>query len=212
MAEPAYPVYEQPERRAETLQWPLRVVPDSPAPDAPGQNFTTQDVQGSIEGAVEMDDDNSIEFLGKRFRLAQRIGLMPMLAFAAASKKGLDSSDMEGLAAMFALIRDCLDQTRVQAVDADGAPVFEPDGSVRYAGPSDWMRFEQHCYEEQASAEELMEFISSAMSVVSARPQKRRETSSGGSPQTLPKSKAASSLRDTWPGAQDLTDVRELGH
>lgn len=202
----------QPERRAETLQWPLHVVQETPNPAAPGQNFTTQDVQGSIEGAVELDDTNSITFLDKRFRLAERIGLMPMLAFAAASKRGLDSADMEGLAAMYALIRDCLDQTRTQAVDGDGKPVSEEDGSPRYEGSSEWMKFEQHCYAEQATAEELMEFIGKAMSVVAARPQKRRETSSGGSPQTSPKSKDASSLRATWPGAENLTDVRELGH
>lgn len=197
---------EQPE-----FQWPLRVVPESPSPDAPGLNFTTQDVQGAVEGAVELDDDNSIEFLGRRFRLAERIGLMPMLAFAAASKKGLDSSDMEGLAAMYALIRDCLDETRVQAVDDRGAPVFEPDGTPRYDGPSEWMKFEQHCLAEKAEAEDLMEFISSAMSVVSARPPKRRETSSGGSPRTLQKSKGTSSLRATLPPADGLQDVRELG-
>jgi hypothetical protein len=200
------------ERRAETLQWPLRVVSDEPDPQAPGQNLTTQDVQGTIEGAVELDDENSLEFLGKRFRLAERIGLMPMLAFAAASKKGLDSSDMEGLAAMYALIRDCLDQTRTQATDADGELVFEPDGTPRYVGASQWQLFENHCNEVQAGPEELMEFISSAMSVVSARPPKRRETSSGGSPQTLPKSKEGSSLRATWPRTEELTDVRELGH
>lgn len=202
---------DQPERRAETLQWPMRVVTNEPDPDAPGQNFTTQDVQEAIEGAVEMDDENSIEFLDKRFRLAERIGLMPMLAFAAASKKGLDSADMDGLAAMFALIRDCIDQSREQAVDADGKPVFDDDGSPRYEGPSQWMLFEQHCYDKQATGEELMEFIGKAMSAVAARPQLRRETSSGGSPLTSPKLKAVSSLRDTWPVEEGLTDVRELG-
>lgn len=197
-------------RKAETLQWPLKLVGE-PDVNAPGANFTTQDVQGSIEGAVEPDDDNTLEFLGKRFRLADRIGLMPMLAFAAASKKGLDSADMEGLAAMYALIRDCLDQTRVQATDEHGEAVFEKDGTPRYVGVSEFQRFEEHCYEQQASAEELMEFISSAMSVVAARPPKRRETSSGGSPRTLVKSKGVSSLRDTWPREEELTDIRDLG-
>lgn len=194
------------------LQWPLHIVGGTANASAPGVNFTTHQVQATVEGAVELDESNSVEFLGERFRLAERVGLMPMLAFASASKKGLDSSDMEGLAAMYAMIRDCLDQTRVQAVDGDGQPVFEPDGSPRYDGPSEWMRFEQHCYAEQAEAEELMEFISNAMSVVSARPRKRREISSGGSPQTSPKSKGASSFRDTWPQVEGLTDVRDLGH
>lgn len=183
------------------MSWPTR--DDSP---------TTHTVQGAVEGAVELDDTNSIEFLGKRFRLAERVGLMPMLAFAAASKKGLDSDSLEGLAAMYALIRDCLDQTRVQAVNDEDELIFEEDGSPRWDGPSQWQQFEAHCYEEQADGDELMEFIGKAMSVVSARPRKRRETSSGGSPQTSPKSRDASSLRATWPGAEGLTDLRELAH
>lgn len=195
-------------------QWPLHVT-QSINGSAPGLDFepvkTTGDVQASVEGAIELDESNSVEFLGRRFRLAERIGLMPMLAFAAASKKGLDSDTMEGLAAMYALIRDCLDQVRPIETDTDGKEVFESDGSPRYAGASEFMRFEAYCYETQADGEELMKFISDAMAVVSARPQKRRETSSGGSPRTSPKSKVASSSRATWPGAEDLTDVRALG-
>lgn len=192
-------------------QWPLRVVGGTQNPDAPGLNMTTGDVQASVEGAVEVDETGTIEFLGKRFRLAERVGLMPMLAFAAASKKGLDSDTMEGLAAMYALIRDVLDQTRPQEHDADGKPVFDDDGSPRWGGPSEFMRFEAHCYDEQADGEELMKFISDAMSIVSARPRKRREISSGGSPRTSEKSKAVSSSRATWPGAEDLMDVRDVG-
>ena len=174
---------------------------------------TTHNIQSVVEGAVELDNDNSIEFLGERFRLAESIGLMPLLAFAAASKKGLDSSDMDGLAAMYAMIRDCLDQTRTPAMDPNtGEPLVDSDGSPQYDGPSEWMRFEQHCYDTKADGEDLMGFISQAISVVSARPRKPRPTSSDGSRPTLQKSKVVSSPPvSRWPGAEDLTDVRELG-
>src|SRR3954452_16337989 len=72
---------------------------------------TTHSVQAEAEGVIE-DDPNRIEFLGERFGLAESIGLMPMLAFANASKQGLDSDDMAGLSAMYALIRDVIDQRR----------------------------------------------------------------------------------------------------
>lgn len=191
-------------------QWPLHLT-NGVSPDAPGANLTTHDVQAAVEGAVQLDDSNSIEFLGKRFRLSEQIGLMPLLAFANASKRGLDSDSMEGLAAMYVLIRDCVDQTRAPATDEDDKPIFEDDGTPRFAGPSEFMRFEAHCYETKADGEDLMDFIGKAVAVVSARPRLRRETSSGGSPQTSPKSKATSSFRDTWPGSEELTDVRQLG-
>jgi hypothetical protein len=173
---------------------------------------STQSVQAAVEGAVELDDDGCLEFLGKRFRLAQRVGLMPMLAFANAARKGVDSDDMEGLATMYVLIRDCLDQTRPVETDEDGQPVLEADGNPKYAGPSEWQRFEAHCFDQQADGDELMEFITKAMGVLAARPRKRREISSGSSPRTLPKSKGNSSSPDIrrWPGAEELTPVADL--
>lgn len=222
MANPSTAVAGDDEER-QPFAWPLRVVGESATtnttqpytstqwvnmPDRP----TTQSVQSSVEGAVQVDDDSCLEFLGKRFRLAERVGLMPMLAFAASAKKGLDSDDMEGLAAMYALIRDCLDQHRPLAYDEDGKQIFEPDGSPRFDGASEWQKFEAHCYAEQADGEELMEFIGRAMSVLAARPRKRREISSDSSPRTSEKSKDASTLRATWPRPEEgLTPIQDLG-
>lgn len=162
----------------------LRAVPEA--------EHTTGTVQAAVEGAPE-SKDGYLEFLGEPFRLAERVGMMPLLAFANASKNGLDSDDMEGMAAMYALIRDVIDQSRVQKVDADGQPVFDGAGQPEWDGPSEWQRFERFCMEQQAEGEELMEFIGRAMGVIAARPRKRREISSGSSPQTSPSSKAASS-------------------
>jgi hypothetical protein len=170
----------------------------------------THSVQAAAEGVV-LDDGDRIEFLGEKFRLADRIGLMPMLAFAAASKKGLDSEDMEGLAAMYALIRDVVDQTRPVSRDANGQAQIDGTGAPVYAGPSEWMRFEDHAIEQQAEGEELMEFVSRAMEVVSARPRRRRELSSGTSPQTSPKSRADSSSPGTPAQIEGLTRVADLG-
>jgi hypothetical protein len=190
-----------------------RGVPEPP-PQRPTftvvQPVSTQDVQAAAEGVV-IEDDGRIEFLGERFRLADGVALMPLLAFANASKAGLDSDDMEGMAALYALIRDVVDQTRVQQTGEDGEPLFEADGETpKWAGPSDWQRFEQHAITTRADGDDLMEFVGRAMSVMSARPRKRREASSATSPRTSENSRAGSSSPATDPRMAGLTRVADL--
>jgi hypothetical protein len=181
---------------------PLGLVPEP---------VTTQDVQASVEGVAVMDDGNSIEFLGKRFRLADNIGLMPLLAFANASKQGMDSDDMDGMAAMYALIRDTVDQTRVQRTDDEDKLVFDSEGSPEWEGPSDWQRFEKHAINEKADGEDLMGFIRDAMGVISARPRKPRGTSSDSSRRTSQSSRESSSSPVTRPELEGLTPVADIG-
>lgn len=202
--------------KAEPLAWNemqrLRSVPPPPDFTPAEPEHTTGTVQAAVEGAPQTDDDGRLEFLGTRFRLAERVGMMPLLAFANASKNGLDSDDMEGMAAMYALIRDVIDQTRVQKVDPEtGEPQFDGAGEPVWEGPSEWQRFERFCMEQQAEGEELMEFIGRAMGVIAARPRKRREISSGSSPRTSPSSKAGSSspVRNR-PDLDGLTAVADL--
>jgi hypothetical protein len=183
---------------------PLGLVPDPPA-------VTTHDVQAAVEGAPVADDTDSVEFLGKRFRLAETIGLMPLLAFANTSKQGMDSDDLEGMAAMYALIRDTVDQTRVQRRDEDDKLIYDAAGEPEWEGPSDWQRFERHAIDEKADGEELMGFIRDAMGVISARPRKRRGTSSDSSPRTLPSSRASSSSPGTPPQIDGLVPVSTIG-
>jgi hypothetical protein len=187
---------------------PFSIVRDD---DAVG----THDVQLASEGVVEFDDTNSIEFMGKRFGLAESIGLMPLLKFAHAAKAGLTSDDMEGLEAMYLLIRSCLDRSQVQAVDSvSGERVFDEAGSPVWDGPSQWDLFEQHAIETNADGEDLSEFINKAVQVVSARPRKPRGASSASSRPTSPSSRGSSSspgTRPVPPGFEGLTPVGSLG-
>ena len=165
----------------------------------------TQSVQAAAEGVVEGD---WVEFLGQKFRLADKIGLMPMLAFANASKKGLDTDDMEGLAAMYSLIRSVIyrpplyDEHGQRQVDESGKPQRDE---------SEWERFSQLADDESAEGEDLMDFVSDAMAVVAARPRTPREISSDGSRPTSEKLRGVSSLPATIPGADGLTPVADLG-
>lgn len=177
-------------------------------PDDPPAAATTQSVQAAAEGVV-ISEGETIEFLGDKFRLAENVGMMPMLAFANASKKGLSTDDMAGLAAMYDLIRDVIwreplfDDKGVRVVDVlTGEPAWDE---------SEWLRFERHAIDEKADGEALMGFVGQAMEVLAARPRKRREISSGGSPRTSQSSKEPSSSPVTRPDLAGFVDVRDLG-
>jgi len=189
---------------AASANWPP--LPDQPSAGQPYPvEHTTQSVQAAAEGVVEGDH---VEFMGEKFRLADKVGIMPMLAFANASKKGLDSDDMEGLAAMYSLIRSViwrppLYENGQRVVDDDGHPQRDE---------REWDRFARLADDEQAEGEDVMDFVSEAMSVIAARPRKPRGLSSGSSRRTSEKSRDVSSLPATIPGADGLTPVAHLGH
>jgi hypothetical protein len=112
----------------------------------------------------------TVEFFGEQFRIADRIGLMPMMRFAKAAKAGVDSNDLDGLAAMYDLLEQCL---------AD----------------DEWARFERHADRHRADGDELMEVVSKVFEVLSERPTRRPSDSSDGPSTTSPSSTDASSSR-----------------
>jgi hypothetical protein len=177
---------------------------------------TTSDIQRATEGVVALDDTNSIEFMGERFGLAESIALMPLLKFAHSAKSGLNSDDMEGLNAMYLLIRSCIDRSQVQAVDPEtGEPQFDEAGGPVWAAPSQWDRFENHAIETNADGDDLSELISRAIAVIAARPRKRRGASSASSPQTSESSRGSSSspgIRRPPPGFEGMVPVGALGN
>lgn len=101
---------------------------------------------------------------GASFAVADKVGLMPLLKFAHLSKKGVDANDMEGLSAIYDLLR---------SVIADDA----------------WDRFEEHATVVRADGDDLMEVVSQAIEVISARPTDGPSDSSDG-PQTVSESSA----------------------
>lgn len=183
-------------------------------------------IQAASEG-VEVLADDTVEFMGDRFRMSNRVGLMPLMKFAITAKQGVNSDDLEGLAAMYALIRDCIDTTKpqVQAIDPEsGLPRFDDHGQpvTEDAGPSEWDRFERHAIEQKAEADDLFGVVTAVIQRLSARPTRRPGDSSAGPQSTSGSSKAISFTppdphrpvvlprRRPPEGAQDLVDVREL--
>lgn len=107
--------------------------------------------------------ERSIEFAGEKFAVADRVGLMPLMRFAHLASAGVDSEDMEALAAMYDLLEQCL---------AD----------------EDWGRFQRAATKSRADGEALMGVVQKAIEVIGERPTGPASDSSGGPTVIEPKS------------------------
>ena len=123
----------------------------------------------------------TVDFLGEQFRVADRVGALPLMRFAKLAKTGLDTDRMEGLVAVYDLL-----------------------GQVIHA--EDWARFEQHADQHHAGGDELLELVAAALAAVADRPTGRLSDSSDGPRITEPSSTVASSSPATT-GANVLSTL-----
>ena len=140
----------------------------------PRKAITTHEVQAEVEGVEIVGDGRKVSFMGQEFRMAEKIGLMPLLHLAVASKKGVDAGDMAGLVAMYEVLRDCIDQ-------------------------SEWERFETHAVDTKADADDLQKVVGDVVEMLSARPTGSPSGSSAGRRPTSANSKGSSRPTDTHP-------------
>lgn len=137
----------------------------------------------------------AVEFLGAEFAVADKVGLMPLLRFAHAAKSGLDSADLDGMAALYDMLQQCIAEEPV-LLRADGQPVETPEdmdeeGEAKLLGG--WREFEAHATKVKADDEELIGVVQRVMTILSERPTSRPSDSSAGLQSTAPTSGAASS-------------------
>ncbi len=160
----------------------------------------TADLQPEIAGVITSDRP-SLGFKGKDFRIADNIGLMPLLKFADASEIAVQ--DARAMSAMYALLRDCIypgepacGECGVCAPPPCGeceGCTDPPGGEIRcyQAGdidetrcPSydagDWSAFEHHAIDTRADADELFDFLNETLELITGRPTKPPATSSNG--------------------------------
>lgn len=109
-----------------------------------------------------------LTFEGRTFRLAGKVGLMPLMKFAHLAKQDVDANEMEGLVAIYDLLR---------SVIAD----------------EDWAGFEEHASLMRADGDDLMDVVTQAIEAISARPTDRPSDSSAGPSTTSPSSAESSS-------------------
>ncbi len=111
-----------------------------------------------------------VEFGGERFATADKIGLMPLMRFAKVAKAGADAQDMDGLAALYDLLQQCID-------------------------PADWARFEAAADRAHAEGDELMAVIGKVFESLSERPTRQPSDSSAGQQTTPQRSGGGSYLQ-----------------
>lgn len=138
----------------------------------------------------------SVEFLGEQFAIADKVGLMPLLRFAHAANSGLDSADMEGMAALYDMLQQCIATERVYV--RDGRPIDRPaandaEGNEGVTVLGGWAEFEAHATKAKANDDDLVGVVQRVMTLLSERPTSQLSASSDGLPQTAPTSTADSS-------------------
>lgn len=149
------------------------------------------DEPGVTEGVVTAADESSmVEFLGEKFRVADRVGLMPLLKFASASS--MTTNDPRALAAVYEMLRDCIHPGTPGCGSCADCKADREADCKSYDG-GDWQAFETHATVTKADADDLLDVITKVMVIISGRPTTRPAGSSAGRPATRRGSTANSS-------------------
>lgn len=148
------------------------------------------EVAGKIVTSVR-----TVELAGRRFRIADKIGLMPLLKFSAFAD--VDVQDGRALGALYAMLRDCIhpgkpgcgncqfcapercgecgncQMTAAGEGEDEDLPCTrnrpDPRGCKDY-DPGDWHKFEDWACESKAEADDLMDVVSKTIELIAGRP------------------------------------------
>jgi hypothetical protein len=96
---------------------------------------------------------------GRQFRIADRVGLMPLIEFAFHANSGMSTSDMSSMAAIYEMLMDCID-------------------------PEEWDAFRRYSKEIKADTDDLMEVIQQTTELLTANPTLPQSDFSPQSPPT----------------------------
>lgn len=167
---------------------PASITPAADRELAQVQGITS----GVVEGSVVTDPAETVEFMGKPFRIAEKVGLMPLLKFSAAVD--FDISDPRALAAMYAMLRDCIYEG-TPACGQCTACKEDRESACQAFDAGDWKAFEDHAVATKADADELMDVLTKVMEIITGRPTKPPVTSSRSARGTSGASTGSSSGR-----------------
>lgn len=115
-----------------------------------------------------MADAATVAFHGEDFEVPAAIPQIALMRFAEVAVRGVSTMEMEGLAAMYVLLKACFP-------------------------PEDWPRFEALATAQNASHEDLWQVVQDVLATVSERPTERPSDSSDGPADTSPRSEDDSS-------------------
>lgn len=137
--------------RNDTLMVEVNEVPPDEAAEAEARAL-----QGLSEGVPV---DGRVTVLGHSYKVAEKVGLMPLLKFAHAADQGIDSQDIEGLNAIYEMLNDCIH-------------------------PDEWDRFQKEMTAAKAFVDDLLPVVQQAIQIISARPTGEPSDSSTSSEST----------------------------
>jgi hypothetical protein len=158
-----------------------------------------------------------VEFMGRDFRVADKIGLMPLLKFSAFAD--VATNDPRALGAMYAMLRDCIhpghpgcgecEHCKPEGCgDCDGCDLIAAgnkgaqcsrntpnERACKQFDAGDWAAFEDHAMATRAEAEELFDVITKVMELIAGRPTRPSGSSSPGPRRTSGGSTGSASSR-----------------
>ena len=144
-----------------------------------------------VAGEV-ITSDRTVEFMGKRFRIADKVGLMPLLKFSAFSD--VDVGDPRALGALYAMLRDCIHPGTPGCGECEDCKNGADRACAKYDA-GDWHAFEDHAMETKAEADDLMDVVTKTIELIAGRPTQPPPPSSPGRRSTRDASMARSSAR-----------------
>jgi hypothetical protein len=169
-------------------------------------------VQAAVQGVASKAQ--TVSFMGDDYRISERVGLMPLLKFANAADRGLNAEDMAGMAAMYAMIRDCIYKGEPPCGSCEACTAAQPGTPPSAVGceqfvEGDWDRFERAAIDKQAGPDELFDVVNEVIERVTANPTSARSDSSPAARSASTRSREPSSS-PAHPQAAGLVPVSEL--
>ena len=137
-----------------------------------------------------------ITLAGEDFRVAEKVGLMPLLKFSHAAN--LRTDDDRAYAAMYEILRDVILEAEDPCGQCAGCKAAGDTAAARdceNADEGDWDRFQDHATRCKADAEELLDVVTQAIKIISARPTGSPSSSSDGQRRITRKSTGGNSTR-----------------
>lgn len=155
------------------------------------QSATDRELSGEV-----VNPDRVVTLAGRDFRVAEKVGLMPLLKFSHAAN--LRADDARAYVAMYEILRDVIMEAEDPCGECDGCKTAGTGATARdcnFADEGDWDKFQEHAVECKAEADELFEVVEQAIKLISARPTESPSSSSQESRNGSRRSTAGSSGR-----------------
>jgi hypothetical protein len=142
-----------------------------------GRTVEADDPAAEINEGVVVASGDTIEMMGKNFRVADKVGLMPLLKFASASD--MSTTDPRALSAIYDMLKDCIHPGTPGCGSCSTCQSGE-EHNCKSFDPGDWGLFERHAIDTKAEADDLIPVVSQVMEIISGRPTRPRDGSSAG--------------------------------